>query len=162
MPVRKSAKYKSLTLLGRTTAQYPSSPSAKTLETFRNEYAKRRYWVRFECEDFTSLCPITGQPDYAKITIEYVPGALCIETKSLKFYLASYRHTGSFNEEIVNRILDDVIAACAPVEASVYGEFAARGGISLSAEARHPAPGSSDANGQKMTHGAQRSGRRSQ
>src|SRR5580704_1736459 len=105
MPSRKNAKYQSLKLLGRPTAQYPASPSAKTLETFQNEYAKRRYWIRFECEDFTSLCPITGQPDYAKITIEYVPAARCIETKSLKFYLASYRNTRGFNEEIVNRIL---------------------------------------------------------
>jgi 7-cyano-7-deazaguanine reductase len=138
MPKSKSAKYGSLKLLGSSAAKYPASPSAKTIETFQNEYAHRRYLIRFECGDFTSLCPITGQPDFAKITIEYVPATLCIETKSLKFYLASYRNTGSFNEEIVNRILDDVVAACRPWEALVYGEFAARGGIALSAEARYP------------------------
>jgi 7-cyano-7-deazaguanine reductase len=137
MPAKKEAKYESLTLLGKPVSRYPSAPSAKTIETFKNQYASRRYLVKFECADFTSLCPVTGQPDFAKITIEYVPGDRCIETKSLKFYLASYRNTPSFNEEIVNRILDDVITACSPQEALVYGEFAARGGISLSAEAQY-------------------------
>jgi len=138
MPAKKNAKYESLTLLGRPVSRYPSAPSARTIETFKNEYTNRHYLIKFECADFTSLCPITGQPDFAKITIEYVPGTRCIETKSLKFYLASYRNTGSFNEEIVNRILDDVVAACSPREALVYGEFAARGGISLSVEAHYP------------------------
>jgi 7-cyano-7-deazaguanine reductase len=137
MPVKKKTKYGSLTLLGKPVSRYPSEPSAKTIETFKNQYANRRYLVKFECADFTSLCPVTGQPDFAKITIEYVPGDRCIETKSLKFYLASYRNTPSFNEEIVNRILDDVVAACGPQEALVCGEFAARGGISLSAEAQY-------------------------
>ena len=137
MPAKKNAKYESLTLLGRPASPYPSAPSAKTIETFKNQYANRRYLIKFECADFTSLCPVTGQPDFAKITIEYVPSDHCIETKSLKFYLASYRNTRSFNEEIVNRILDDVVAACSPHEASVYGEFAARGGIGLSVEAQY-------------------------
>ena len=138
MPAKKNAKYGSLTLLGKPVSSYPSAPSAKTIETFKNQYATRRYLIKFECADFTSLCPVTGQPDFAKITIEYVPGDRCIETKSLKFYLASYRNTRSFNEEIVNRILNDVIAACSPLEAAVYGEFAARGGIGLSVDARYP------------------------
>jgi 7-cyano-7-deazaguanine reductase len=137
MPAKKNTKYESLTLLGKPISRYPSAPSAKTIETFKNQYVNRRYLIKFECADFTSLCPVTGQPDFAKITIEYVPGDRCIETKSLKFYLASYRNTPSFNEEIVNRILDDVVAACNPQEALVYGEFAARGGISLSAEAQY-------------------------
>jgi len=137
MPAKKNAKHGSLTLLGKPVSRYPNAPSAKTIETFENQYANRRYLIKFECADFTSLCPVTGQPDFAKITIEYVPGDRCIETKSLKFYLASYRNTPSFNEEIVNRILDDVVAACSPQEALVYGEFAARGGISLSAEAEY-------------------------
>src|SRR5258708_26546757 len=138
MPAKKNAKYSSLTLLGRPVTQYPNAPSAKTIETFPNEYANRHYLIKFECADFTSLCPITGQPDFAKITIEYVPAARCVETKSLKFYLASYRNTRSFNEEIVNRILDDVIAACSPHEALVYGEVASPGGISLSLDASYP------------------------
>lgn len=137
MPAKKNTKYGSLTLLGKPVSRYPTAPSAKTIETFKNQYAIRRYLIKFECADFTSLCPVTGQPDFAKITIEYVPGDRCIETKSLKFYLASYRNTRSFNEEIVNRILDDVVAACSPQEALVYGEFAARGGISVSAEAQY-------------------------
>ncbi|HEX4200124.1 MAG TPA: preQ(1) synthase [Chthoniobacterales bacterium] len=138
MPVKKKGKYDSLTLLGRPISHYPSAPSAQTIETFPNEYPNRNYLIKFECADFTSLCPITGQPDFAKITIEYVPSARCIETKSLKFYLASYRNTRSFNEEIVNRILDDVVTACSPHEALVYGEFASRGGIKLSVEASYP------------------------
>lgn len=138
MPAKKNTKYESLTLLARPASGYPNAPSAKTIETFTNEYPNRHYLIKFECADFTSLCPITGQPDFAKITIEYVPGTRCIETKSLKFYLASYRGTRRFNEEIVNRILDDVVAACSPQEALVYGEFAARGGISLSVEATYP------------------------
>jgi 7-cyano-7-deazaguanine reductase len=148
MPAKKSAKYKSLTLLGRS-AQYPKSPTSKTLETFPNRYASRRYWIRFDCPDFTSICPITRQPDFAHITIEYIPNALCIETKSLKFYLASYRNTGSFNEEIVNRILDDVVAVCQPRHALVYGEFAARGGISISVDAHYP-DDVADENGGKL------------
>ena len=137
MPAKRNTKYGSLTLLGKRVSRYPSVPSAKTIETFKNQYAHRRYLIKFECADFTSLCPVTGQPDFAKITIEYVPADRCIETKSLKFYLASYRNTRSFNEEIVNRILDDVVAACSPQEALVYGEFAARGGIGISAEAQY-------------------------
>ncbi|HEY4813772.1 MAG TPA: preQ(1) synthase [Chthoniobacterales bacterium] len=140
MPAKKSAKYGSLTLLGRPVSRYPNAPSSKTIETFKNQYANRRYLIKFECADFTSLCPVTGQPDFAKITIEYVPSDRCIETKSLKFYLASYRNTRSFNEEIVNRVLDDVVAACSPQEALVYGEFAARGGIRVSAEAQYVEP----------------------
>jgi 7-cyano-7-deazaguanine reductase len=149
MPAKKNAKYGSLTLLGRPVSHYPNAPSAKTIETFQNEYTKRHYLIKFACADFTSLCPITGQPDFAKLTIEYVPAARCIETKSLKFYLASYRNTRSFNEEIVNRILDDVVAACSPHEALVYGEFASRGGISLSAEASYPDAIATPDNGQK-------------
>jgi 7-cyano-7-deazaguanine reductase len=149
MPVKKKGKYDSLTLLGRPISHYPSAPSAKTIETFPNEYTNRGYLIKFECADFTSLCPITAQPDFAKITIEYVPAARCIETKSLKFYLASYRNTRSFNEEIVNRILDDVVAASSPHEALVYGEFASRGGISLSVEASYPDAMATPGNGQR-------------
>ena len=160
MPPKKKAKYGSLTLLGQPVSRYPSAPSAKTIETFENQYANRRYLIKFECADFTSLCPVTGQPDFAKITIEYVPGDRCIETKSLKFYLASYRNTPSFNEEIVNRILDDVVAACSPQEALVYGEFAARGGISLSAEAQYTQD-IAEADNSRRTHRSSSTGARS-
>jgi 7-cyano-7-deazaguanine reductase len=128
-----------LTLLGKGSSAIPAAPASATLETFANLYPQRDYWIRFESADFTSLCPVTGQPDYASITVDYVPDRRCIETKSYKFYLASFRNTRSFNEEIVNRILEDLVAACAPRQLWVHGEFAARGGISVTVEAFHPA-----------------------
>jgi 7-cyano-7-deazaguanine reductase len=139
MRKQKAASRSGLTLLGGVNAKYPTAPSAKVIETFPNRFLRRNYSVRFECADFTSLCPVTGQPDFATIRIEYIPGARCIETKSLKFYLASYRNTRSFNEEIINRILDDLVEACAPREVTVHGAFAARGGITLTVDASFPA-----------------------
>jgi 7-cyano-7-deazaguanine reductase len=150
MSTKKNAKYGSLKLLGQAAVDYPESPSAKTLETFRNEYSRRRYLIRFECPEFTCMCPVTGQPDFASITIEYVPDTLCIESKSLKFYLASYRNTRNFNEEIVNRILEDLLTACRPRQAVVYGEFAARGGISISVDAHFPDDQGTGLDGQRM------------
>jgi 7-cyano-7-deazaguanine reductase len=138
MPKRPSPAKREPKLLGRT-ANFPEKPAVSTLDTFRNAHAQRDYWIRFESHDFTSLCPVTGQPDFARITIDYVPGDLCVETKSLKYYLASFRNTRSFNEQVVNRILEDLVAACAPREIVVHGEFAARGGIALSVRAAHPA-----------------------
>jgi 7-cyano-7-deazaguanine reductase len=132
-------KYSRLSLLGHT-AKFPEHPKSATLETFRNENAKRDYWITFECGEFTSMCPVTGQPDFAKIRIEYVPDELCIETKSLKFYLASFRSTRAFNEAIVNRILDDLVEACRPRHAVVHGEFAPRGGIGVIVDAEYPDP----------------------
>lgn len=130
-----------LTLLGRAAADLPAAPSVAILETFPNRFAQRDYWVRFECADFTSLCPVTGQPDFARITIDYIPDRACIETKSLKFYLNAFRTTRSFNEEVANRVLEDLVAACAPRRMIVQGEFAARGGISVTVEAQHPSVG---------------------
>jgi 7-cyano-7-deazaguanine reductase len=123
-----------LTLLGKSEARLPASPSEAKLETFPNP-SKRTYRIRFETADFTSLCPVTGQMDFAQITIEYVPARLCVESKSLKFYLASYRNERAFNEAVANRILDDFIRACAPREAVVTAEFSARGGIALTVRA---------------------------
>jgi 7-cyano-7-deazaguanine reductase len=128
---------KRLTLLGRSEAKLPTSPSQARLETFPNP-AKRDYRIRFETADFTSLCPVTGQMDFATITIEYVPNELCIESKSLKFYLASYRNERAFNEAVTNRILDDFVRACKPREAVVTAEFSARGGIALTVRATFP------------------------
>jgi 7-cyano-7-deazaguanine reductase len=130
------AKSKSLSLLGRSEARLPSSPKEAQLETFPNP-AKRPYNIRFETSDFTSLCPVTGQMDFAKIVIEYVPDELCVETKSLKFYLASYRNECAFNEAVTNRILDDFVVACAPRSAVVTAEFSPRGGIALTVRAEH-------------------------
>jgi len=131
-------KIEKLKLLGRSDVAFPQSPAASTLDTFKNKFSKRDYWIRFESSEFTSMCPVTGQPDFARITIDYVPDELCIETKSLKFYLASFRNTRSFNEEIVNRILEDLIEACLPRKARVHGEFSARGGIRVTVDATYP------------------------
>ena len=132
-------KYSRLSLLGHT-AKFPEHPKAATLETFENQNSKRDYWITFECGEFTSMCPVTGQPDFAQIRIEYVPNDLCIETKSLKFYLASFRSTRAFNESIVNRILDDIVEACQPRRAIVHGEFSPRGGIGVIVDAEFPDP----------------------
>jgi 7-cyano-7-deazaguanine reductase len=133
----KKKSTKQLTLLGRSKARLPASPSEARLETFPNP-ARRNYRIRFETADFTSLCPVTGQMDFATITIEYVPDKLCVESKSLKFYLASYRNERAFNEAITNRILDDFVRACSPREAVVTAEFSARGGIALTVRATFP------------------------
>jgi 7-cyano-7-deazaguanine reductase len=135
--VAKREKSAGLTLLGRSEAELPPSPRDARLETFPNP-AKRHYRIRFETADFTSLCPVTGQMDFAQITIEYVPAKLCVESKSLKFYLASYRNERAFNEAVTNRILDDFVGACSPREASVTAEFSARGGIALTVRAEYP------------------------
>ncbi|HEV2840551.1 MAG TPA: preQ(1) synthase [Chthoniobacterales bacterium] len=133
----KRRKPAGLTLLGKSEARLPASPADARLETFPNP-ARRNYRIRFETADFTSLCPVTGQVDFAQITIEYVPNALCIESKSLKFYLASYRNERAFNEAVTNRILDDFVRACSPREAIVTAEFSARGGIALTVRAEFP------------------------
>jgi len=134
--VAKKSK-RSFRLLGRSETRLPSTPSAEVLETFPNP-ARRPYWIRFESSDFTSLCPITGQADFAEITIDYQPGKRCLETKSLKFYLASYRNERAFNEEVANRILDDLVQACRPRKMRVRAEFASRGGICLTINASFP------------------------
>jgi 7-cyano-7-deazaguanine reductase len=126
-----------LTLLGKSEVRLPASPREARLETFPNP-ARRNYRIRFETADFTSLCPVTGQADFATITIEYVPAARCVESKSLKFYLASYRNERAFNEAVANRILDDFVAACTPREAVITAEFSARGGIALTIRAVYP------------------------
>ena len=126
-----------LTLLGRSEAKVPASPAQARLETFPNP-ARRNYSIHFETDDFTSLCPVTGQADFARIDIDYVPDRLCVESKSLKFYLASYRSERAFNEAVTNRILDDFVRACAPRHAVVTAQFSARGGIALAVRAEYP------------------------
>ena len=103
--------------------------SANPLETFPNEYSGREYEVDITCPEFTSLCPKTGQPDFATIRIRYVPDRKVLELKSLKLYFFSFRNQGIFYEHVINRILDDLVAACEPVRLEVAGEFAVRGGI---------------------------------
>ena len=132
------ASYEGLTLLGSTDPAYPASPDEAKLETFDNAYPERDYVIRFDCPEFTSVCPITSQPDFGHITIEYVPNESCIESKSLKLYLFSFRNHGSFGETIVNLILDDVVAAYAPRRATVTGRFTPRGGIGIDVIASYP------------------------
>jgi 7-cyano-7-deazaguanine reductase len=136
----KSSAKAPLRLLGKASA-LPTEPSRQILDSFPNSHPGRDYTIFLETEDFSSVCPVTGQPDYAEISIEYVPAARCIETKSLKYYLASFRNTPAFNEQIVNRILEDLIATCSPKRMTVRGAFASRGGLSLTVEATHEARG---------------------
>lgn len=126
-----------LTQLGRKVA-LPKSPDAARIETFPNRYPDRDYTIRFDCPEFTSLCPITGQPDFARIAIEYVPDQRCIESKSLKLYLGSFRNEGSFAEAITNRIRDDLAAACKPRRLTVTADFTPRGGIGIRVIATYP------------------------
>ncbi|HEY3354458.1 MAG TPA: preQ(1) synthase [Polyangia bacterium] len=102
---------------------------SKEMKTFPNPNPAREYSVRFETEEFTCLCPMTGQPDFATITIEYVPAELCVELKSLKLYLWSYRNEGAFHEAVTNHILDDLVALLQPRRLLVQGDFNIRGGI---------------------------------
>jgi len=114
-----------------------STAPAKSLETFPNPRPERPYEIRFECPEFTCLCPRTGQPDFATIRIRYVPGERCVELKSLKLYLWSYRDEGAFHEAVTNKILDDLVEATAPRLMVVEGDFLVRGGIRTVVEARH-------------------------
>lgn len=106
----------------------PTEPS-KGLETFPNPNPGRDYEISFECPEFTCLCPRTGQPDFATIRIRYVPDRLCVELKSLKLYLWSFRDEGHFHEAVTNRILDDLVRVTRPRHMTVVGDFNVRGGI---------------------------------
>jgi len=115
-----------------------STRPSKTLDTFPNPSPDRDYEIRFECPEFTCVCPMTGQPDFAVIRITYVPDRLCVELKSLKLYLWSYREEGAFHEAVTNRILDDLIGTVRPRRAEVIGDFFVRGGIHTVVAARYP------------------------
>jgi len=115
----------------------PTRPG-RSLETFPNPNPERDYEVRFDCPEFTCLCPLTGQPDFATIRIRYTPDQRCVELKSLKLYLWSFRDEGAFHEAVTNRILDDLVAALAPRRVSVEGDFLVRGGIHTVVQASHP------------------------
>jgi 7-cyano-7-deazaguanine reductase len=112
---------------------------SKDLETFPNPHPGRDYEVSMECPEFTCLCPRTGQPDFGVIRILYVPGELCVELKSLKQYLWSFRDEGAFHEDVTNRILDDLVAAIGPRRMTIEADFNVRGGIHTVVKVEHPA-----------------------
>ncbi|MBM4272729.1 MAG: NADPH-dependent 7-cyano-7-deazaguanine reductase QueF [Deltaproteobacteria bacterium] len=120
-----------LTLLGR------GSKPVRRLETFPNHHPERDYTVTLSTKEFTCVCPATGQPDVASLTIRYIPDRLIVESKSLKLYLWSFRNEGVFHEHVTNVILDDLVAALLPRWCKVTAEFAVRGGISITVEAEH-------------------------
>jgi 7-cyano-7-deazaguanine reductase len=111
------------------------------LETFANQHPENDYWVRFNCPEFTTLCPITGQPDFAEIRISYIPGERMVESKSLKLYLFSFRNHGDFHEDCVNTIMKDLIALMDPKYIEVTGFFTPRGGISIYPYVNYGRPG---------------------
>ena len=115
-----------------------STKPSKTLETFENPHPERDYKINFSCPEFTCVCPKTGQPDFATINIEYVPDKLCVELKSLKLYLWSFRDVGHFHEAVTNMILDDLVAAVSPRSMKVEGDFMVRGGIHTVVTAEYP------------------------
>lgn len=122
----------SLTLLGN-----ESNKPSRKLETFPNRHANRDYTVTLTTDEFTCICPATNQPDFAKLTISYVPDKKIVESKSFKLYLWSYRNEGVFHEHVANVILDDLVAALRPRSCNVIADFSIRGGIAISVQAEH-------------------------
>jgi 7-cyano-7-deazaguanine reductase len=124
-----------LTLLGQNTTQ-----PAKNLETFPNRHPDRDYTITLSTDEFTCVCPATGQPDFAKITIQYIPNQRIVESKSLKLYFWSYRNEGVFHEHVTNVILDDLVAALEPRWCQVTADFSVRGGIAINVQAEYSKP----------------------
>ena len=131
-----------LQLLGKQNTDYPVDYDPNQLETFENKHPENDYFVKFNCPEFTSLCPITGQPDFATIYISYVPNKRMVESKSLKLYLFSYRNHGDFHEDCVNKIMKDLIALMDPKYIEVWGKFMPRGGISIDPYCNYGMPNS--------------------
>lgn len=129
-----------LTVLGHHT-EYRQDYAPEVLETFENKHPENDYWVTFHCPEFTSLCPITGQPDFATIIISYLPQQRMVESKSLKLYLFSYRNHGDFHEDCVNKIMKDLVHLMNPKYIEVTGIFTPRGGISIYPYANYGLPG---------------------
>lgn len=127
----KKNDFAGLTLLGK------AAKAAKKLETFPNHHAGRNYTITLQTEEFTCLCPMTGQPDYAKIKIQYIPDERIVESKSLKLYLWSFRNKGVFHEHVANAILDDLVYALKPRWCKIIAEFSVRGGIGITVDAEY-------------------------
>ena len=119
-------------------ASNPAKPASRALVTFPNPAPDRDYSIRHECPEYTALCPVTGQPDFGTIIVLYVPNRACVELKSLKLYLWSFRNEGHYFEQVTNQILDDLVKAVRPRSMTVVGRFNVRGGITTQVVARHP------------------------
>lgn len=130
-----------ITLLGNQKTQYPCDYAPEMLKTFENKHQGNVFFVKFNCPEFTSLCPITGQPDFATVTISYVPNIKMVESKSLKLYLFSFRNHGDFHEDCMNIIMKDLIKLMDPKYIEVWGKFTPRGGISIDPYCNYGKPG---------------------
>ncbi|MCC8112863.1 MAG: preQ(1) synthase [Bacteroidales bacterium] len=129
-----------LSLLGNKGVKYPTDYDPTLLETFENKHPEHDYVVTLQCPEFTTLCPITSQPDFGKIIIRYIPDRRMVESKSLKLYLFSFRNHGDFHEDVVNIIMKDLVALMQPRYIEVIGDFMPRGGISIHPFANHADP----------------------
>lgn len=129
-----------LTKLGSSLTYRFEQPDVSILEAFPNRYPQRDYVITFEHPEFTSLCPMTGQPDFGTIVVRYVPGERCVESKSFKLYMGAFRNEGSFMESLTNRIADDLITLLSPRRMTVEGIFNVRGGTRISVRVEHFAP----------------------
>ena len=141
MSGRKQEELSEITLLGNQGTTYTYSYDPEILEVFNNKHPKNDYFVKFNCPEFTSLCPITGQPDFATIYISYIPGEKMVESKSLKLYLFSFRNHGDFHEDCMNIIMEDLIKLMDPKYIEVWGKFTPRGGISIDPYCNYGRPG---------------------
>ena len=130
-----------LTKLGSAGTQYKTDYDPSVLESFSNKHPENDYFVKFNCPEFTSLCHITGQPDFANIVISYVPDGKLVESKSLKLYLFTFRNHGDFHEDVVNVIMKDLIALLDPKYIEVWGRFLPRGGLSIDPYCNYGKPG---------------------
>ena len=133
-------KEENLHSLGRY-SKIPETYAPEVLEAFENQHPERDYWVQFNCPEFTALCPITGQPDFAEIKIMYIPDRKMVESKSLKLYMFSFRNHGDFHEDVINIILNDLVKLMDPRYIGVLGLFLPRGGISIYPYANYGKPG---------------------
>lgn len=138
---RNDQEVSDLTLLGSQNNSYPDDYAPEVLETFINKHQENDYFVKFNCPEFSSLCPITGQPDFATIYISYVPDVRMVESKSLKLYLFSFRNHGDFHEDCINIIMKDLIKIMDPRYIEVWGKFTPRGGISIDPYCNYGRPG---------------------
>ena len=141
MDGRKENERGTISVLGKHVTEYKNDYAPEVLETFPNKHPDNDYFVKFNCPEFTSLCPITGQPDFATIYISYIPDRIMVESKSLKLYLFSFRNHGDFHEDCMNIIMKDLIKLMDPRYIEVWGKFTPRGGISIDPYCNYGRPG---------------------